>query len=609
MSNFVEEFIVGLGFEFSGDDGERFRKQTERISSTLNALSAAAAATLAALYAVAKTQGDQADATQKASTALDTSVEKLTRWQYAAKKVGSTGDALTGMMNGLKSASQEAARSGTGPFRAFEELDVDWQGIASGSVDVADAFGQIIAKAQTLDRATGQSALKELGIDPKFLDTPIAKLNEFMDDYGKFGGMTTELANKGGDFNDAFDKVGTRMEGIQNMLAERLLPSFTKFFEVLSNGLEWVQKEGFPILDAFVEKMGGWDKVLIALGVASIPALIGTLGTLLALVTSLTGAFGGAAGAAGKLMKLGAVGIAGAGGWALGTEIQKHLPDDVKDKIGEVVARSLAFLGVQEAKDAVATMDGITQDPNAPGDSYRDGLTGSEWDANRRQMERDYELARALHPEDYPAVSKGAAEYNSPLALRDAIIGRESGGNPNAVSNKGAQGLMQLMPATAQDTAKELGMPYDKDRLTKDPEYNKTLGTAYLQKMLDRYDNSEALAVAAYNAGPGSVDKWLKSNGDPRKGQVSVEDWIKSIPFKETREYTQNVLADKAKIVPQLQPPLAGPQSAPAPVSGPKTTTNHFHGMRQAEVEDLLRRAEEEERMNMDAEARDALVR
>lgn len=100
--------------------------------------------------------------------------------------------------------------------------------------------------------------------------------------------------------------------------------------------------------------------------------------------------------------------------------------------------------------------------------------------------------------------------------LINSIIQAESGGNQNAVSPKGAVGKMQLMPATAEETAKELGIPYSPERLASDPNYNVALGTAYLNKMLGRYDGNQTLAVAAYNAGPGAVDKWIKEYGDPR---------------------------------------------------------------------------------------------
>lgn len=126
--------------------------------------------------------------------------------------------------------------------------------------------------------------------------------------------------------------------------------------------------------------------------------------------------------------------------------------------------------------------------------------------------------------------------------LTAAVIQAESGGDPAAVSPKGARGLMQLMPGTAKEMADELGIPFDASRLTADPNYNMVLGKAYLGKMLKRYDGNETLAVAAYNAGPGAVDGWLKDIGDPRRGGISQAEWIGRIPYAETREYTAKVI-------------------------------------------------------------------
>lgn len=141
--------------------------------------------------------------------------------------------------------------------------------------------------------------------------------------------------------------------------------------------------------------------------------------------------------------------------------------------------------------------------------------------------------------------------------LSNLVIQAESSGDPTAVSPKGAKGLMQLMPETAEEMAKELGVPYSEERLTADPQYNMALGNAYLNKMLGRYGGNSTLAVAAYNAGPGSVDKWIKENGDPRTSEVSEQDWINAIPFKETRNYT-------GKIVSQLVPSGAASKLAAA---------------------------------------------
>jgi len=71
------------------------------------------------------------------------------------------------------------------------------------------------------------------------------------------------------------------------------------------------------------------------------------------------------------------------------------------------------------------------------------------------------------------------------------------------------------------------------------------LGTAYLRELLDQFDGMVPLAVAAYNAGPGRVQEWLRGNGDPRMGAVDMIDWIELIPFGETRNYVQRVIENE----------------------------------------------------------------
>jgi soluble lytic murein transglycosylase len=123
-----------------------------------------------------------------------------------------------------------------------------------------------------------------------------------------------------------------------------------------------------------------------------------------------------------------------------------------------------------------------------------------------------------------------------------AVIRQESQFYSEVVSGAGARGLMQLMPATAKRVARKLKIPYRRRKLTEDPAYNMRLGTAYLSQMLDRYDGSRLLALAAYNAGPRRVDRWIKRFGDPRRPGVDPVDWGERIPFNETRNYVQRIL-------------------------------------------------------------------
>lgn len=126
--------------------------------------------------------------------------------------------------------------------------------------------------------------------------------------------------------------------------------------------------------------------------------------------------------------------------------------------------------------------------------------------------------------------------------LVHAIVRQESTFAPAVVSPAGARGLMQLMPGTAQQVAKGLGLRHTHEKLTRDPDYNVRLGTTYLQELIDRFGGSYVLAIASYNAGSGRVGNWLKEFGDPRASGVDVVDWIETIPIYETRNYVQRVL-------------------------------------------------------------------
>lgn len=125
-----------------------------------------------------------------------------------------------------------------------------------------------------------------------------------------------------------------------------------------------------------------------------------------------------------------------------------------------------------------------------------------------------------------------------------AIARQESRFQVDAVSSVGARGLMQLMPGTAKDTAKKVGLPYSESRLTTDAGYNALLGSTYLGNQLDRFDGSLVLAAAAYNAGGGNTAKWIAAYGDPRAANVDPVIWVELIPFQETRKYVQRVVGN-----------------------------------------------------------------
>ena len=146
-------------------------------------------------------------------------------------------------------------------------------------------------------------------------------------------------------------------------------------------------------------------------------------------------------------------------------------------------------------------------------------------------------------PESYFPVTELATfsvDVDPEIAM--SIARRESELNEAAVSPAGAQGLMQIMPGTARDVSRDLGVEYSKARLTSDWRYNAKLGTAYLGGLLKLYDGSYLLAFAAYNAGPNRVNQWIEEYGDPRDSVIDKVNWIEHIPYRETRDYVMRVM-------------------------------------------------------------------
>lgn len=150
-----------------------------------------------------------------------------------------------------------------------------------------------------------------------------------------------------------------------------------------------------------------------------------------------------------------------------------------------------------------------------------------------------------------------------------AIARQESQFDRQIISSAGARGLMQLMPATARETAGKVGVEYDFNRLTSDPEYNILLGSTYFNNLLNMYGGNHVLAVAAYNAGPGNVRKFIAQNGDPRTGSLDILQWIEAIPLSETRGYVYRVL-ENAVIYDALHPDRRGEM--------PKTPLSRYLG-------------------------------
>jgi len=123
-----------------------------------------------------------------------------------------------------------------------------------------------------------------------------------------------------------------------------------------------------------------------------------------------------------------------------------------------------------------------------------------------------------------------------------AIARQESAFNPSVVSPAQAYGLMQVTPDAGRYVCKKYGASFDLGRMKTDPVYNAALGAAELGGLIEDYRGSYIMTFAAYNAGRGSVKKWVERYGDPRDPKVDAVDWVELIPFSETRNYVQRVM-------------------------------------------------------------------
>ncbi len=137
-----------------------------------------------------------------------------------------------------------------------------------------------------------------------------------------------------------------------------------------------------------------------------------------------------------------------------------------------------------------------------------------------------------LAERSYPtAVLPTYRQVGSPVerAIVYGLSRQESEFNPGAISHAGARGLMQLMPRTAREVARQINVPYQRARLTDDPGYNAMLGSAHLGDLLDEFAGSYIMTIAAYNAGAHRVSQWVETYGDPRD-LLSMHRWMETFP-------------------------------------------------------------------------------
>ncbi|MDF1646167.1 MAG: transglycosylase SLT domain-containing protein [Legionellaceae bacterium] len=153
-------------------------------------------------------------------------------------------------------------------------------------------------------------------------------------------------------------------------------------------------------------------------------------------------------------------------------------------------------------------------------------------DELKHQISLRFPLAHQKHIQTY------AQKYHIPKALVYAVIRQESAFRHDVISPVGAHGLMQLMPKTAKHVARQKHIAYQNTKDLFKPEKNIHLGVAYLAELAKRFDNNPLLMVAAYNAGPHQVNRWIKTHPIQE-----IDIWIDTLPWGETRNYLKSVMA------------------------------------------------------------------
>ncbi len=149
-------------------------------------------------------------------------------------------------------------------------------------------------------------------------------------------------------------------------------------------------------------------------------------------------------------------------------------------------------------------------------------------------------ILKKIYPIKYSEyVYQYAEEYNVDPLLVFAIIKAESNFNPNVVSSSNAIGLMQLMDTTAEELARKLDITFVTKSSLYNPDLNIRLGTKYFSDLLKEYNQNTLLALTAYNAGKGTLKRWMEQGTIKEDGSN-----IENIPYKETNNYVRKIVRD-----------------------------------------------------------------
>jgi soluble lytic murein transglycosylase len=218
---------------------------------------------------------------------------------------------------------------------------------------------------------------------------------------------------------------------------------------------------------------------------------------------------------------------------------------DVAAFEGNEVVRALRILG-ETGESSLFRVFAYQLDDDLPGPAglallmdvsrdYGEGFTAMM--VGRAASQRGFLMPERQYPVRLPPTVPGAA----PVEFTLAITRQESSFDPRARSHANARGMMQFLPATGRNVARQLGLPYSDERLY-DGDFNMTLGSYHLGDLTRNFGGSMLMTTIGYNAGPARPPQWIARCGDPRGGAVDPVDFIECAPFTETRNYMMRVM-------------------------------------------------------------------
>lgn len=521
MPNILQEYLVKLGWKIDEQQFKNFKFNLAKTAKQFEELGKVAFASASALTASVILVAENLEKLYFASQRTGASAKNLRSFGQAAEQIGVSSDEALSAVEGL-SRSVRLNPGLQGYLRALS-VNPNQDGVQR-LLDLVDRLSTLFPGEDKFYMR--QQIAGQFGIDDQtllMLEKNRVELGRFFEQRKALNKDTDEQTRKSHEFNQAMRDMADKFATLGNTIASRFMPMMDRLIPQIER-----------LVDFFLQAdktTSGWSSRLLGLGVA-IGGVVGSMALLKGVGSTLAAFFGiGGAAAGGAAAGAGAstaaaggtVGFAGgigSGGVAAGAGTTAAVGGAAM--FGSVAGGGLALAGLEAwifhrligdqkiragaSDESMRAYSQLTQRGYmlVNGKIYK--RVGNQWLSADQLVGKDKFSG---------FIDAAAAKYGVSSELLRGIMQQESGGNPNAMSKAGALGLMQLMP----QTAKTLGVD------PMNPEQNIDGGARYISDLMKRYGGDTSKALAAYNAGPGNVDKY---GGVP--------------PFAETQDYVRRIM-------------------------------------------------------------------